>query len=100
MTETTAAHGRAAHPVLYLILYLPFGIASGYATVTLAWLLSHAGASVAAIAVLGGMAIIPNPWKVVWSPLVDRTLSAKAWFPIGTVGSAASLAGIALLPLR
>ena len=98
--EKDGAHQKAAHPVVYLILYLPFGIASGYATVTLAWLLSHAGASVAAIAVLGGMAIIPNTWKVVWSPLVDTTLSAKAWFVIGVVGSAASLAGIALLPLR
>jgi MFS family permease len=100
MTETTAGHGRAVHPVVYLILYLPFGIASGYVTVTLAWLLSHAGASVAAIAALAGMSIIPNTWKVVWSPLVDTTLSAKAWFMIGVVGSAASLAGIAILPLR
>jgi len=104
MTETAAPAAApekaAAHPVVYLILYLPFGIASGYATVTLAWLLSHAGASVAAIAVLGGMAILPNTWKVVWSPLIDTTLSAKSWFAIGTVGSAASLAGIALLPLR
>jgi MFS family permease len=100
MTETAAGHGRAVHPVVYLILYLPFGIASGYVTVTLAWLLSHAGASVAAIAALAGMSIIPNTWKVVWSPLVDTTLSAKAWFMIGVVGSAASLAGIAILPLK
>ena len=100
MTETTVDHAKPAHPVVYLILYLPFGIASGYATVTLAWLLSHAGASVAAIAVLGGMAILPNTWKVIWSPLVDTTLSAKAWFTIGALSSAASLAGIALLPLR
>jgi PAT family beta-lactamase induction signal transducer AmpG len=100
MTETAAGHGRAVHPIVYLVLYLPFGIASGYVTVTLAWLLSHAGASVAAIAALAGMSIIPNTWKVVWSPLVDTTLSAKAWFMIGVVGSAASLAGIAILPLR
>ena len=98
MTDTDAH--RPPHPALYLVLYLPFGIASGYVTVTLAWLLSHAGASVAAIAALAGMAIIPNTWKVIWSPLVDTTLTAKAWFMIGLVGSAASLAGIALLPLR
>jgi hypothetical protein len=99
MTETVAPKA-ATHPFVYLILYLPFGIASGYVTVTLAWLLSHAGANVAAIAALAGMAIIPNTWKVVWSPLVDTTLTAKGWFMIGVVGSAASLAGIALLPLR
>src|SRR3954462_9141196 len=100
MTETAAAGRRTAHPVVYLVLYLPFGIASGYVTVTLAWLLSHAGASVTAIAALVGMSIIPNTWKVVWSPLVDTTLTAKGWFMIGVAGSAASLAGIAVLPLK
>jgi PAT family beta-lactamase induction signal transducer AmpG len=102
MTETPApefAH-RGPHPALYMILYLPFGIGTGYVTVTLGWLLSHAGASVAAIAGLAGMGLLPNTWKVVWSPLVDTTLTAKAWFMIGVVGTAATLAGIAFLPLR
>ena len=99
MTET-AAHRSSPHPALYLVLYLPFGIASGYVTVTLAWLLSHAGASVVAIAGLAGMALLPNTWKVLWAPLVDTTLSAKAWFMIAVTGTAASLAGIAFLPLR
>jgi MFS transporter, PAT family, beta-lactamase induction signal transducer AmpG len=104
MTRTAAsmaAHEASpTHPAVYLILYLPYGIASGYVTVTLAWLLGHAGASVAAIAAMAGMAIVPNTWKVAWSPLVDTTLTAKGWFMIGVVGSAASLAGIAVLPLR
>jgi len=91
---------RGPHPVLYLVLYLPFGIGFGYVTVTLAWLLSHAGASVAAIAALAGMGLLPNTWKVAWSPLVDTTLTSKAWFMIGVVASAACLAGIAFLPLR
>jgi MFS transporter, PAT family, beta-lactamase induction signal transducer AmpG len=100
MTTTAVHKAPPPHPIVYLILYLPYGIASGYVTVTLAWLLSHAGASVAAIAALAGMAILPNTWKVAWSPLVDTTLTAKAWFMIGLVGTAASVAGIAFLPLR
>lgn len=32
-----------AHPVVYTFLYLPFGISAGYVTVTLAYLLAHAG---------------------------------------------------------
>jgi MFS family permease len=82
------------------VLYLPFGIASGYVTVTLAWLLSHAGASVEAIAVLASMMLLANTWKVAWSPLIDTTLSAKAWFTIGLVALAGSLAGIALVPVE
>jgi PAT family beta-lactamase induction signal transducer AmpG len=104
MTETAAhrtAHDKAApHPVVYLVLYVPFGIAFGYVTVTLAWLLSHAGASVAAIAALAGMGLVANTWKVLWAPLVDTTLTAKAWYMIGLVATAASLAFIAFLPLR
>ncbi|HEY2750772.1 MFS transporter [Phenylobacterium sp.] len=98
MNEETAR--KAPHPGLYLILYLPFGIAFGYVTVTLAWLLSQAGASVAAIAALAGMGLLPNTWKVLWAPLVDTTLGSKTWYLIGVTGTAASIAGIAFMPLR
>lgn len=91
---------KSAQPWVYLVLYLPFGIAGGYVSVTLAWLLSNVGATVAAIAALVGMAIIPNTWKVVWSPLVDTTLSAKTWFMIGLLGSSATVAATTLLPLK
>jgi PAT family beta-lactamase induction signal transducer AmpG len=102
MTETTAlaAERPPAHPIVYLALYVPYGIAFGYVTVTLAWLLSHAGATVAAIAVLTSLGLLANTWKVVWSPLVDTTLSAKTWYWLGLIVTAASLAGIAFLPLK
>ena len=98
MTDT--AEHRPAHPVVFLVLYLPYGIASGYVTVTLGWLLTHAGASVGQVAALAGMAVLPNTWKVAWAPLIDTTLSAKAWFLIGLAATAVSLAGIAVLPLE
>lgn len=101
MTETAAPSvARPSPPIVYLVLYVPFGIAFGYVTVTLAWLLSHAGASVSAIAALAGMGLVANSWKVLWAPLVDTTLTAKAWYLIGLAVTAASLAGIAFLPLR
>jgi MFS family permease len=94
-----AAHS-APHPIVYLLLYVPYGVAFGFVTVALGWLLSHAGASVEAIAGLTAMALLANTWKVAWSPLVDTTLSAKAWFMIGLVATAASLAVMASLPLQ
>src|ERR1700761_492257 len=105
MTETPAAAAsaigrKATHPFVYLVLYLPYGIGTGYVTVTLAWLLSHAGASVEAIAVLASMALLPNTWKVLWSPVIDTTLTAKSWFLIGLLGMAALMAALAVLPLE
>lgn len=103
MTDTTPAPARPAssgtHPVVYLILYLPYGIANGYATVTLGWLLSHAGAAVEAIAAMAGMALLANTWKVLWSPIVDISLTARAWFLIGLAATLASFAALAVLPL-
>ena len=93
-----AKSGRA-QPWAWAILYLPFGVSNGYVTVTLAWLLSHAGASVAAIAALGAAALAPNTWKVLWAPLVDTTLTARTWFWLGAVATGASLLAIAFLPL-
>jgi|SRR5579859_293438 len=94
-----AVTSPSIHPAVYLVLYLPYGIGSGFVTVSLAWLLSHAGASVEAIAVLASMFLLPNTWKVAWSPLVDTTLSSKTWFMIGLVATAASLVGMSLLPM-
>lgn len=100
MTETAATSRPPSHPIVYLVLYLPYGIGTGYVTVTLAWLLSHAGASVEQVAVLAGMALLPNTWKVLWAPIIDTTLSAKLWFMLSVSVLAASLAGIAVLPLK
>src|SRR5258706_1008302 len=99
MTDEPSVH-RPQPLWVYLVLYLPYGMAAGYVNVTLAWLLSHAGATVAAIAVLGSMALLPNTWKVLWAPLVDTTLSAKRWFLIGLVVSALGIGATAFLPLR
>ncbi len=90
----------SAHPIVYLILYLPLGIAAGYATVTLGWLLSHAGASVEQIAMLASVVFLANTWKVAWSPLIDTTLTAKIWFMIGLLLTAVGIMGAALLPLE
>ncbi|MDB5443134.1 MAG: AmpG permease [Phenylobacterium sp.] len=100
MADDQAQTHRSPHPVLWLILYLPYGAATGYVTVTLAWLLSHAGASVAAVATLASLSLAPNTWKVLWAPIVDTTLTAKRWFVLANLANAASLMVFALLPLK
>ena len=95
-----AGSARAGHGIAFLVLYLPFGIGTGYVTVTLSWLLCPAGATVEAIAVLASMSLLPNTWKVLWSPLVDTLWTAKGWFVAGAAATAACLAATAVLPLE
>src|SRR3569623_3472091 len=90
---------KPAHPVAFLVLYLPFGAASGFGNITLAFMLRAAGVSVPAVAALVAMGLLPNTWKVLWSPLVDTTLSARRWYMIGVGATAIAFVASSLAPL-
>ena len=75
----------SAHPVLFLILFLPMGISNGYVVVTLGYLLTHVGVSVSDVAWLVGVSLYPQVWKFLWAPIVDTTLTTKSWFLISAV---------------
>jgi len=53
-----------------LILFLPMGITNGYVVVTLGYLLTHAGVSVAAVAGLVSVSLLPQTWKFFWAPML------------------------------
>lgn len=76
---------RSTHPVLFLILFVPMGISNGYVVVTLGFLLAAAGVGVDAIAILGNWSLVPQNVKFVLGPLVDATLTNKAWYLIAAV---------------
>lgn len=88
MTERVVPDSRLRLPA-FLMLFMPMGITNGYAVVALAYLLSQAGVSVGEIAALAGLSLLPQTWRVIWAPLVDTTLSVRAWYLIS-----ASLSGI------
>jgi MFS transporter, PAT family, beta-lactamase induction signal transducer AmpG len=91
---------RRAHPVVFLVLYLPFGVPQGYVIVTLAYLLSQAGLGVTQIAALVALMYVPQTWKVLWAPLVDTTLTLRLWYLIATTLSALLMLGAAFVPAR
>lgn len=91
---------RKPHPIVFLLLCAPFGATSGYVVITLGYLLSHAGVSVAAISGLVAISIAPQTWKALWAPIVDTTLTSKAWYLIGAGASAISLAAIGFVPVN
>jgi MFS family permease len=89
---------RRFHPWVFLVLILPFGVVSGYATVTLAYELKAAGVAVAAIAALSAWVLLPQTWKFFWGPIVDITLDQRKWYVISAVLSAAGIAAIGFFP--
>jgi PAT family beta-lactamase induction signal transducer AmpG len=92
--ETT----RPPHPFWLMILYLPFGASGGYFIVTLGFLLPKGGASVAEVAALIALFTFPNTWKVLWAPLIDTTLTARAWYIIAAVTTGIIMVGTAFVP--
>ena len=84
--------------IIFLALLSPFGIPAGYLGVTLGYLLVHGGVSVGAIATMTALSFIPQTWKVAWAPIVDTTLTSKAWYVIGAVLVAIGILWSSILP--
>ncbi|HEX3674674.1 MAG TPA: MFS transporter [Rhizomicrobium sp.] len=87
-----------AHPVLYLVLFLPMGLSNGYVVVTLGYLLANQGhVSVAAVGWLGALSLMPQTWKFFWAPLVDTTLTIKGWFLLSAIATGLLMAATAFI---
>lgn len=91
---------RGLPPPLFTFVYLPGGLCQGFVTVTLAYALRHNGVSVAAIAGLVGLHILPTTWKFVMGPVLDMSLTSRRWYVICIAVMAACLAGFGLAPLN
>jgi len=96
MPEHVTPEGKA-HPVLFLILFLPLGITNGYVVVTLAYLLAQHGVTVAGVAGLAALSLLPQTWKVLWAPLVDTTLTLKNWFLLSAIATGALMIATAMV---
>ncbi|HEY1615022.1 MAG TPA: MFS transporter [Rhizomicrobium sp.] len=85
-------------PVLYVLLFMPMGITNGYTVVALAYLLSKAGVSVGLIAGFAGLSLFPQTWRAIWAPVVDSTLSIRAWYLISAITTGLLMAATAFIP--
>jgi MFS transporter, PAT family, beta-lactamase induction signal transducer AmpG len=76
------AEVRGAAPAWFGLLSLPGGVAQGFVSVSLAYVLRQHGASVAAIAGLVSLNLLPQTCRFVFGPVVDMSLTAKRWYLI------------------
>ena len=91
---------RRVRPWIWGLLYLPFGVTSGFVTVTLVYILSQAGLSDGEVAGLVALNLLPHTWKFFWSPIADVTLTRKAWYTISNLLSTATIVVIAFTPIE
>lgn len=98
---------RSPHPALFFGLILPYGASFGYVSVAFPYIATHTGGLNAEQAgALVAAAFGPHAVKFLWAPVVDTTLTKKAWYLIalalviaGTIASASIPIDVARLPL-
>lgn len=79
-------------------LFAPFGISSGYVSVTLAFLLGRAGLSALQITTIVAATIWVQTWKVLWAPIIDTVGNPKLWYGLGAAGTGATILAMSFLP--
>ena len=94
-------HSReSTRPFLFFFLDLPSGISSGFASITLPFVLTQAGFSVAAASAIVALGVSANLWRFLWGPVADLTLTARRWYLIGLITTAATLFLLSVIRLR
>ena len=102
MDETLSAQTlrKHSHPIIFMFLLLPFGVTTGFVTVSFAYIFSKAGVSTDAVAALVGASLLPQIIRFLWAPLVDVTLTLKKWYVLSGLVTAAAIFATGVLPLK
>lgn len=87
------------HPVVWTILYLPFGALGGFAGVALTFLATEHGLSITEGSWIIGSQLLVSWLKWLWAPIVDVSLSPKRWYVIATALSAVGVFAMSVIPL-
>ena len=87
-------------PVTFFFLVLPYGISSGFVSITLPFILTRAGFSVAMAASIAAVGVAANLWRFLWGPVADLTLSARRWYLLGLATAAGTLFLLGFIPLQ
>ena len=87
-------------PITFFFLVLPYGISSGFVSITLPFVLVKAGFSVALAASIVAIGVSANLWRFLWGPVADLTLTARRWYLLGLGTAAATVLILAFIPLH
>jgi len=93
------SQGVVRFPIVFMPLFAPFGISSGYVSVSLGFLLSRAGVPTAIIGALIALSVWPQTWKMLWAPVVDTVGNPKLWYGLGTTLVGGTILLMSVLPM-
>jgi MFS transporter, PAT family, beta-lactamase induction signal transducer AmpG len=86
-------------PVYIFFLVIPSGISIGFVSVTLPYILTHHGFSVAEAATIVAAGVSANLWRFLWGPIADLSLSLKKWYWLGVMATTITLLLLCFIPL-
>jgi PAT family beta-lactamase induction signal transducer AmpG len=103
-TDAESAHaahssGKAPHPALYFILFLPFGATSGFIMYTIGALASKTGMSDAVVTAMTATNTLPHTWKFLWAPVVDTLWTGRGWYITTNLISSACIILLGFIPI-
>jgi MFS transporter, PAT family, beta-lactamase induction signal transducer AmpG len=91
---------KSTKPFTFFFLLLPYGISTGFVSITLPFFLTRAGFSVATAASIVALGVSANVWLFLWGPVVDLTLTPRRWYIVAVVTSAAALFLLGVVPFQ
>jgi len=100
MTSTPVPR-RAPAPFLFFPLILPYGTSFGFISVAFAYLATHTAHPLSTEQTISivAAAFVPHTFKPLWAPIVDQTLTKKAWYLIALVLTVLGTVAVAAMPL-
>lgn len=91
---------RIPVPVLYAILFLPFGATSGFVAIVLGYVGKQGGLSVGQVGSLVTFGLLPQTWKFLWAPASDALWTRKGWYLLSSIVCAVTVAAMGFAPLN
>lgn len=89
---------KYTRPFTIFLLMLPAGISQGFVFVTLPYLLTHNGFSVAQTAAIVALGTSPSLFRFVLGPVVDVSLSLRKWYWISIAAIVVTLLLLSVTP--
>ena len=99
MSDPATDGRKPPHPFFYFLLFLPFGAASGFVSVTIGFLAAKAGLADTVIAGMIASQTLPHTLKFLWAPLVDTIWTARGWYIATNFISSGAIIATGFIPL-